>query len=164
MNTKAVSGIVLLAVIVGVAFWFFLGLPKKPTFQGRTMNQWLNMLKTSHNASNHPLEIIRITTSSKSCNAEIQLSYDLLKKYDLLEGNGKMDLVVNGQGESTSNTRATNNNLILTCNANDFVRGTNRIRVAFFIHNSLNRDRPLYAEGSITQFVSDKFESLSKQH
>jgi hypothetical protein len=156
MNTKAVSGIVLLAVIGGVAFWFLLSLPKKPTFQGHTMAQWLTKLQVGTNSIDNSLEIVRITkvSESRDFEFEVPLSYDLLKKNGFLEMTGRLYLISDERILPTYSRRAANGNFIFGCDVNDFTPGTNKIKVQFFINNPQNKERFLHAEGPAVEFIS----------
>src|SRR5271156_5535236 len=68
---------------------------RKPTYQGRNMVQWLKILKTNSNPTSEPLEIVRIMNGIESdvVGVEVPMSYDLLKKYDFFERNGKLGLM-----------------------------------------------------------------------
>lgn len=158
MIDKDIFGIILAAIIIGAIIWFFMVLPPKPTYQGQNMAQWLKKLRTDTNSIDDPLKIIRITKYDKSGNVEFELplSYDLLKKYDFFERHGKIHLMIGEKALSTYCERATNGNLILGCDINDFTRGTNQVRAVFFIFNPSNKERFLHAESPPAEFVSDK--------
>lgn len=130
--------------------------PKKPAYQNRTMDEWLQILKADTNSPGNPLRIAQISYDNKwqTVIVEVPLSYDLLKDCDFFEKNGKLGLAIGDRGLSTFCERATNGNCLLGFDENNIHFGTNHIRAEFFISNPLNLDRPLHAEGPIAQLVS----------
>jgi hypothetical protein len=143
-----------LILLMCVTLWILYH-SRKPTYQGRSMVQWLKILKTNSNPAGEPLKIVHIINRAESdvVTVEVPMSYDLLKKYDFFERNGKLGLMINERGFSTFNARAANGDCLLGFDKNNLNLGTNQIQVEFFIHNSSDRDRPLYAEGPIVEFV-----------
>lgn len=137
--------------------------PTEPNYQGRTMEQWLQMLKANTNSTEDPLKVARIVHDNESrvVTVEVPLSYDLLREHDFLaEGkgpqSGKLYFDVN-ENRSTFCERASNGNCLMSISENDYAfrLGTNQLRVEFVIFDPLGKNHyHLNATGPITEFVS----------
>jgi hypothetical protein len=157
MNKLLCVVFVVAGVVVGCG-------PTETTYQGRTIDQWLQMLKANTNSTEDPLKIARTVHDNESrvVTVEVPLAYDLLKEHDfLIEGNGplsgKLSFVVNGQIRSSFCERATNGYCLMSVSENDFAFhiGTNQLRVEFVIFGPWGKNHHyLYATGPITEFVS----------
>lgn len=153
--TKSVVCIVL-AALTACGMVYFLSGRKEPTFQNHNMAQWLGILKTDTDSAGDPLRIGQIIYNNKSRigAVEVPLSYELVKKYDFCERQGKFDLVINGRYVSTTCWRATNGNCSLAFDQTELNPGTNQIRIWFMINNPSDIDHFLHATGPITRLVS----------
>lgn len=167
-KTRRVLCIVPVALIACGAVWLFLGIvyppfraiylslgPKPPTFQGRNMVQWLQILRTNTNSTGDPLSSAHISCDkrSKFVTAEVPLSYDLLMKYDFCGRDGGFDLIVNGRYLPAGCQRATNGNCLLKSYARELNPGTNQVQVAFFISNQSDKDHFLSARSTVTEVI-----------
>jgi hypothetical protein len=125
--------------------WAIRGL-QRPRCQGRTLAEWLPVLRTDTNRTEHPLRIVRVIHNYEpECDAvEVPLSWDLLQKYGLFEldlpyredalfgRHAKFYLFINGHGPETGLCwRATNGNCLLRYHHRLLKPGTNEIEVAF---------------------------------
>lgn len=138
--------------------------PNQPTFQSRTMSQWLQVLRTSTNAPEAPLKILRIINEEdqpRMCAVEVPVSYELVRQHGFCQGRGKFDLVVNGRHLSTTCWPATNGNCLLPFDRSDLAPGTNRIQVVFMIFNPSDTDRFLRATGPVEELVSGRVDGVS---
>jgi hypothetical protein len=93
-----------------------------PTFGGRNMEQWLRVLRTDGNSTEHPLRIVRVIyNDAPDCDAvEVPLSWDLVHRYGLVrtdsssQYHGMFSLRVNGTWFWVRECRrATNGNCLL---------------------------------------------------
>ena len=132
---------------------------RRPTFSGFTMTQWLKILNSKPDSNENELRILHIINNVESglVTVDVPLSYDLLIDHDFLGRNGQLDLTINGQACLISNRRASDGDCLFDFNNDSLDFGTNWIQMVFFIKNFSNRDRPLYAEGPISQFNSSNF-------
>lgn len=170
LNMKSIKYL-LFGLFAALAVWaafqivFYTKPPVQPTRQGLTISQWLQKLRSNTNSTENPLKIAKITNKRDRdiVEFEVPLSYDLLAKYDFLEGNGRLHLLSGAHTLSTYCERATNGNCILGCDANAFTPGTNQIKVQFFILNPSNIDRSLYATGPVANFVSSNVCQVNEQ-
>lgn len=73
--------------------------PLQPRYQGKTIEQWLNLLSGGTGSNDNPLRLERISNSEMSdwVTFKVPLKYDLLQKYDLLFAHGKLCLVIDGE-------------------------------------------------------------------
>ena len=155
------------SIIVGVAFLAehkmrtFLYSPnrwevlwsRQPRYQGRTLAEWLPVLRTDTNRTEHPLRIVRVIHNYEpECDGvEVPLSCDLMRKYGLLEldlpskgykppredtlmfRHARLYLLVNGDvaHEGPLCWRATNGNCLVCYHQGLLKPGTNEIEVKF---------------------------------
>jgi hypothetical protein len=133
--------------------WAIRGLQRRRC-QGRTVAEWLPLLRTDTNSTEHPLRIVRVIYNEEpECDAvEVPLSWDLLRKYGLFEldlpykdykperedsligRHAKLYLHINGHGPETDLCwRATNGNCLLPYYHRILKPGTNEIEVEFIM-------------------------------
>ena len=125
----------------------------QPRYQGRTLAEWLPVLRTDTNSTEHPLRIVRfIHNYEPECDAvEVPLSCDLMLKYGLLEldlpskgykperedslmfRSAQLYVLINGDvaGGVSFCWRATNGNCLLRCLHRFLKPGTNEFEVKF---------------------------------
>jgi MFS family permease len=122
-----------------------------PRYQGRTMEEWLRVLRTDGSSTEHPLRVVRVIYSQEAEGdaVEVPLSWGLMQKYGLFElappykgqredeligMHAKFYLFINGHGPETGLCwRATNGNCLLRYHHRLLNPGTNDIQVAFLM-------------------------------
>jgi hypothetical protein len=131
-----------------------------PTFEGRNMAEWLRVLRTGTNSTEHPLRIVRlICDDAPHCDAvEVPTSWDLVHKYGLARTDdsshhyGMFTLLVNGvYFRVIECRRATNGNCLLRFST-PYPR-TNDITV--FLQFGDGEYRMLEATGPCTRVVRE---------
>lgn len=85
-----------------------------PRYEGRTMAQWLRVLASEPTRSGTPLDIIRIHdyTNLHTIAVEVPLSYALLRSHDFLDGEGKIELIIDGRFYPVHHLGETNGNCL----------------------------------------------------
>jgi hypothetical protein len=136
-----------------------------PTFEGRNMEQWLRVLRTDANSTEHPLRIVRVVyNDAPHCDAvEVPLSWDLVNRHGLARTDssspyhGEFSLRANGVWFRVIECRrATNGNCLLR-----FFSPADRtcdIAVVFQISRLYNF---LEATGPHTRYVRNDITSMS---
>ncbi len=126
------------------------------TYLDQTIDQWLERLATDTGAGTNALILKPVITGDEPgvVTYEMPISFDLFKKYDLLEKGGKIHLFVDGEIYSyQSYDRATNGNFLISWNTTFAPPGTHRIHAELWL---CPMDRPpLVASGPILTFHSD---------
>lgn len=133
--------------------WSLLFSPKELTYQGRTMHQWLQILKSDSNTIDSPLRILGIIKfdGEQVYGVEVPMSYDRLMEHDFLQMSGKFTLIVNGRVRIPHCAPATNGNCVLEFGEDDLRYGSNQIQARFDI---FIMDRLFFATGPETELVS----------
>jgi hypothetical protein len=122
--------------------WWEIRWSNQPRYEGRTMAQWLRVLRSEPGRSGSPLDIIRVYegTNIHTTVLEVPLSYDLLREHDFLNGAGNVDVVIDGGGHSVHHLRGTNGNclLLLDWDREQKLPGLHKIEVDFLIGEYLH--------------------------
>ena len=157
MKTKLllVIGTVFIIAVVWNAIAFFHEWKYHSTYRGRTMNQWLKILATEPNAGTNALILKQVITGEEPdiITYEMPLSYDLFKKYNLLERDGVIHLFIDNDIYSyQSCDRATNGNFLISWNTTFAPPGFHSIYAEFWL--CIMDRSPLVARGPTVSFSS----------
>jgi hypothetical protein len=130
--------------------WAIRGL-QRPRYQGRTLAEWFQVLRTDTNSTQQPLRIVRVIYNYEpECDAvEVPFSWDLMLKSGLSElvpatenefhhgdalfgGPANLFVIINGGGRQTSPCwRAANGDCLLALSQRELKPGTNEVEVEF---------------------------------
>jgi hypothetical protein len=137
-----IAALLVVAMLSGIQ-WL-----RQPRYEGQTMAQWLRILASEPGRSGSPLDIVRthVDTNLHSIALEVPLSYALVREHDFLDGEGKIELRIDGRFYPVHHLRETNGNCLLPVPPWGISPGLHEVEVELQIV-SRAYDR-LYARGS----------------
>ena len=113
--------------------------------------------------TNAPLQIAGVGSESSTVEFEVLLSYDLLRKYDFVERNGRLHLIINERVLTPYCDRAKNGDVILGCDLRDLSFGTNYVQAELTIYQMVGAAPAITGTGPVFDFIRNKANSNSQR-